>query len=114
MEEDLHNLNLTNSTERAELVQENNKFSLIYSILIGVVVISDLVRALTYFYFASTASIMLHNRIFRNVMKATMEFFDLTLSANILNRFSKDIGIIDELLPSLSFCFLKVKIFNLI
>lgn len=41
-------------------------------------------------------------------MRATMEFFDLNLTGNILNRFAKDIGVIDEQLPGILFSVLKI------
>lgn len=37
--------------------------------------------------------------MFRGVITTTMRFFNLNPSGRILNRFAKDMGIIDELLP---------------
>lgn len=45
------------------------------------------------------ASKTLHNRMFANVLKAPMSFFDSNPSGRILNRFSKDVGAVDEVLP---------------
>lgn len=45
------------------------------------------------------ASKNLHNNMFSRVLCAPMRFFDLNPSGRILNRFSKDMGTIDELLP---------------
>lgn len=45
------------------------------------------------------SSINLHNQIFGNILSATMRFFDTNPSGRILNRFSKDMGIVDEILP---------------
>ncbi|XP_046622340.1 ATP-binding cassette subfamily C member 4-like [Neodiprion virginianus] len=41
----------------------------------------------------------IHNTMFSNLLRATMRFFNTNPSGRILNRFSKDIGSMDELLP---------------
>lgn len=45
------------------------------------------------------ASKVLHDRMFGSILKATMRFFDTNPSGRILNRFSKDMGNIDDSLP---------------
>lgn len=45
------------------------------------------------------ASVRLHNRMFRCISRATMRFFNTNTSGRVLNRFSKDMGAVDELLP---------------
>ena len=45
------------------------------------------------------SSITLHNQMFSNILSATMRFFDTNPSGRILNRFSKDMGVVDEILP---------------
>jgi len=50
------------------------------------------------------ASTLIHNRLLVNVLRLPMAFFDTTPSGRILNRFSKDIYTVDELIPrSISF-----------
>lgn len=46
------------------------------------------------------ASRNLHNLMYRGVTRATMYFFNTNPSGRILNRFSKDMGQIDEMLPA--------------
>lgn len=46
------------------------------------------------------ASAYLHNLMFQGVTRATMYFFNTNPSGRILNRFSKDMGQVDEILPS--------------
>lgn len=48
---------------------------------------------------AMRASQNLHNSMFQGVIRATMNFFNTNPTGRILNRFSKDMGQIDELLP---------------
>ncbi|XP_068992124.1 ATP-binding cassette sub-family C member 4-like isoform X3 [Neodiprion pinetum] len=46
------------------------------------------------------ASRNIHNAMFSNILEATMRFFNTNPSGRILNRFSKDVGAMDEMLPS--------------
>jgi len=46
------------------------------------------------------ASIRLHNSMFRGITRAAMYFFNTNPSGRILNRFSKDMGQVDEILPA--------------
>lgn len=41
----------------------------------------------------------LHNKMFFGLLRAPMRFFDTNPSGRILNRFSRDMGAIDEILP---------------
>lgn len=41
----------------------------------------------------------LHDKMFARMLGATMRFFDTNSSGRILNRFSRDMGVIDEMLP---------------
>ena len=45
------------------------------------------------------ASILIHKRLLINILRLPMSFFDTTPSGRILNRFSKDIYTVDELIP---------------
>lgn len=41
----------------------------------------------------------LHNKLLKNVMRLAMSFFDTTPVGRILNRFSRDVNVIDNVLP---------------
>ncbi|KAK0085537.1 hypothetical protein PV325_004976, partial [Microctonus aethiopoides] len=56
-------------------------------------------RSIAFYSACMQASIRIHNNMFRKITRATMYFFNTNPSGRILNRFSKDIGAVDELLP---------------
>ncbi|CAG2117151.1 unnamed protein product, partial [Medioppia subpectinata] len=62
-----------------------------------------MVRSTTWFAICMIASKRLHNTIFIRLLRAPMAVFDNNPIGRILNRFTKDLGIIDEMLPSTSF-----------
>ena len=45
------------------------------------------------------ASRKLHTKLLSNVLRSPMSFFDTTPLGRVLNRFSKDIYVIDEVVP---------------
>lgn len=71
----------------------------IYTGLIVGLFFIALCRSVLFYKLAMWSSKSLHNSMFLNVINAPMRFFDTNPSGRILNRFSKDIGNIDELLP---------------
>ncbi|KAG7207731.1 hypothetical protein KM043_009345 [Ampulex compressa] len=58
-----------------------------------------LIRSFAFFWTCMRASMRLHDRMFRCISRATMRFFNTNTSGRVLNRFSKDMGAVDELLP---------------
>ena len=51
---------------------------------------------------------VLHNKMLFNVLRSPMSFFDTTPLGRILNRFSKDIYTVDELIPISTTYFLLI------
>ena len=60
------------------------------------------VRALTIFKIILTSSKVLHERILNKVARAKILFFDSNPVGRVLARFSKDIAVIDFLLPGIT------------
>ncbi|XP_035703251.1 multidrug resistance-associated protein 4 isoform X2 [Folsomia candida] len=56
-------------------------------------------RGVWFFLFCCKISINLHDRMFRSLVRAPTKFFDENPSGRVMNRFTKDVGTIDELLP---------------
>ena len=71
----------------------------IFSALVLSTVIITLSRSFFFFSVAMRASRKLHDAMYLGITNATMLFFNLNPSGRILNRFSKDMGQIDEILP---------------
>ncbi|KAJ8716037.1 hypothetical protein PYW08_013322 [Mythimna loreyi] len=68
--------------------------------IFGCIIVTS-VRAFLFLWVCMRSSIKLHNQMFSNILSATMRFFDTNPSGRILNRFSKDMGVVDEILPKL-------------
>lgn len=71
----------------------------IYGFLILAVVLVTLSRGFIFFAVCMRASKKLHDKSFLSLLHSPMRFFDTNPSGRILNRFSKDMGTVDELLP---------------
>ncbi|PSN41132.1 Multidrug resistance-associated protein 4 [Blattella germanica] len=71
----------------------------IYSGLILGSILFTSIRSIFFFRVCMSSSKILHDTMFRNILAATMRFFDTNPSGRVLNRFSKDMGAVDEQLP---------------
>lgn len=72
----------------------------IFSAITAATVVVSLIRSFCFFNVCMRSSINLHNGMFNSITRAPMRFFNTNSSGRILNRFSKDMGAIDELLPN--------------
>ncbi|XP_014446420.1 multidrug resistance-associated protein 4 [Tupaia chinensis] len=84
-----------NATEKLDL----SWYLGIYSGLTVATVLFGIARSLLVFYVLVNSSQTLHNKMFESILKAPVLFFDRNPIGRILNRFSKDIGHMDDLLP---------------
>ncbi|XP_044268715.1 probable multidrug resistance-associated protein lethal(2)03659 [Tribolium madens] len=85
--------------EFRELFFNSENCLYIYTALIIFVIVITLTRSLNFFRFCMKASRNLHDWMFSRVVHTFMRFFNTNPSGRILNRFSKDMGSIDEILP---------------
>lgn len=76
-----------------------NNLIYFYSAFVFFLIASTLIRSIVYFSFCMKASTCLHNNMFSKIVYAFMSFFNNNPSGRILNRFSKDMGSVDETLP---------------
>nr|XP_012135493.1 PREDICTED: probable multidrug resistance-associated protein lethal(2)03659 isoform X1 [Megachile rotundata] len=73
----------------------------VYTFCIILLTITVLGRNMFFMKICTTASKNLHNLMFSNILRTTMSFFHHNASGRILNRFSKDVGTMDEILPKM-------------
>jgi ATP-binding cassette subfamily C (CFTR/MRP) protein 4 len=85
----------------------------IYSGLLLCLVLVTITAAWAFVHYCMMASKNLHNSMLGKIIDATMTFFNNHPSGRILNRFSKDIGNVDEHVP-LSLITVIVTFINLI
>nr|XP_039258782.1 multidrug resistance-associated protein 4-like [Styela clava] len=93
-----------NSTTSFTSVNNKNTFDSsyyikIYAVLSSMVLLIVLLRANLHFYICVTSGIHMHKKMFEAILRAPIRFFDTNPAGRILNRFSKDMGQIDEFLP---------------
>ncbi|NXA46167.1 MRP4 protein, partial [Nothocercus julius] len=84
-----------NETEHLDL----NFYLEIYAGLTVATILFGIIRSLLFFQVLVNSSQTLHNKMFQSILKAPVLFFDRNPIGKILNRFSKDIGHLDDLLP---------------
>uniref|UniRef100_A0A8W4FMW1 Multidrug resistance-associated protein 4 n=1 Tax=Sus scrofa TaxID=9823 RepID=A0A8W4FMW1_PIG len=72
-----------------------------YSVLTAGTVLFGISRSLLMFYILVNSSQTLHKQMLESVLRAPVLFFDRHPTGRILNRFSKDTGHMDDLLPQI-------------
>ncbi|KAH8350457.1 hypothetical protein KR067_002068 [Drosophila pandora] len=72
----------------------------IFTLITALTIILIISRFFVFYNAAMRASIRLHESMLRGVTRAAMYFFHTNPSGRILNRFAKDLGQVDEELPS--------------
>ena len=72
----------------------------VYSCLVAVSFIFAVVRAYVFLLVSLRCSGRLHDKVVVTILQAPVLFFDSNPVGRILNRFSKDVGCMDELLPA--------------
>uniref|UniRef100_A0A182NL50 Uncharacterized protein n=1 Tax=Anopheles dirus TaxID=7168 RepID=A0A182NL50_9DIPT len=71
----------------------------IHGALVGSIFLIAITRSISFYQTSVRASQNLHDAMFKGCVTTTMRFYDTNPSGRILNRFSKDMGSVDELLP---------------
>ncbi|KAL0963885.1 hypothetical protein UPYG_G00314870 [Umbra pygmaea] len=71
----------------------------VYAGLTGATIVFGFLRCLVFFNILVSSAQNLHNRMFTAILRTPVRFFDINPIGRILNRFSKDIGHLDSLLP---------------
>ncbi|XP_078589212.1 ATP-binding cassette sub-family C member 4-like [Branchiostoma floridae x Branchiostoma japonicum] len=90
--------NVSDEGTAAPTMDTNFYLYVFTGVTVAVVVLST-VRTLFMFYNCIMASHNLHNTMFHTIIRTPILFFDTNPVGRILNRFSKDMGQLDEQLP---------------
>ncbi|XP_036324783.1 probable multidrug resistance-associated protein lethal(2)03659 isoform X2 [Rhagoletis pomonella] len=94
--------NAVNDTDARDLRLNSNTDPKDIYIFFGIIlatIIFAFARTLFFFTMAMRSSTALHNAMYRGITRAAMFFFHTNPSGRILNRFAKDLGAVDEILP---------------
>ena len=118
---------LGNGTLRSSCLLSTNQRIGIYAGTTAAAILLSFARAITFYFVCVNASRVLHNRMFVAILRAPVLFFDtnpigeqdclsvamiwhlihsclaLPSAGRVLNRFAKDVGFLDDLLP-FTFC----------
>ncbi|XP_014467786.1 PREDICTED: multidrug resistance-associated protein 4-like [Dinoponera quadriceps] len=79
----------------------SNSAIYVYTFTILACTITTLSRSFLFMKICMNSSCNLHNTMFTNLVQARMSFFNANPAGRILNRFSRDIGVMDEVLPKM-------------
>lgn len=71
-----------------------------YCILLVVGVLLFLSRTYGFFIMCLKIAEKMHQILFDSILKASMIFFKMNSSGRIINRFSKDISVVDSAIPA--------------
>lgn len=94
--------NYTNTTNKTVDVAGLQEYYLgIYGVLGGGQAFFVLIYAVITAISVVNASAVLHEKMLFNVLRSPMSFFDTTPIGRILNRFSRDVETIDNILPGI-------------
>ncbi|XP_048193580.1 cystic fibrosis transmembrane conductance regulator [Perognathus longimembris pacificus] len=104
--------NSTKSTNNSyAVIITNTSFYYIFYIYVGVadsLFALGIFRGLPLVHTLITVSKILHHKMLRSVLQAPMSTLNTLKTGGILNRFSKDIAILDDLLPLTIFDFIQL------
>lgn len=87
-----------------------SKFIYFYAGGILALMLAMVLGAFSFYRMCLRASMNLHDKIFNGIIRSQMIFFYLNTTGRILNRFSKDIGVIDSQLPVVVVDCIKVEL----
>lgn len=100
----------------AEMTQEQQRSSKtigIYGAFVGSTLLANVISSYLFYLTLLKTSETLHNKMVWSVIKAPVLYFDKTPVGRILNRFSKDIGNIDDVLPPEFLIAVEVCLFSI-
>ena len=73
----------------------------VYGSFVSAALVFASIRAFVFFHASLRSAENLHNQMVTCLLQAHVLFFDINPAGRVLNRFSKDMGCVDELLPKM-------------
>jgi ATP-binding cassette subfamily C (CFTR/MRP) protein 4 len=109
---DVLSLNFTdNNSTHATCNLTTQQRTGIYFTFVAFVWFISLFRNFLFFFLALRSARVLHNRMFSSILRSPVLFFDTNPIGRVLNRFSKDIGFLDDILIY-TFCEFLILMFR--
>ena len=103
----LANIWLAKWSRLSSIEQTNEYYINIYLMLVILAIVGSFLRSKVFFEYAVKAAESIHNNMLISVLRAPVLFFDSNPHGRILNRFSRDIGVIDDTLPNTLYDFIQ-------
>ena len=100
-------------TKKKHTDQEHSTDLGVYGTLVGAAFLFAFLRAYAFLLASLQCSERLHDKMVAAIVQAPLLFFDTNPVGRILNRFSKDVGCMDELLPKVFLISLQLILFIL-
>ena len=101
----------------AEMSYEEQRNVATLRIYAALVLVSPLITTLAAYCFYDVtlrAGRSLHAKMTEAVIKTPVSFFDINSAGRILNRFTRDVGLMDKALPSCSLSAVQIGLFSLV
>ncbi|KAI9095088.1 P-loop containing nucleoside triphosphate hydrolase protein [Phlyctochytrium arcticum] len=86
--------------------QDSTNAWVFFALVVGAVIISN-GRAILFFYVSWAAGRVLFVKMLQAVFRSPMNFFQINPHGRLMNRFSRDINLLDEMLPQTFFDFIQ-------
>ncbi|XP_066139727.1 probable multidrug resistance-associated protein lethal(2)03659 [Euwallacea fornicatus] len=100
LQQNLTNINSTTDATNYNLLEGKSDWTIkLYSFMVMGSFASELLIQFLMLNFTRNAAVKLHNAMIEKLVSATMVFYDNHFIGNILNRFSQDLSVVDEVLP---------------
>lgn len=80
-----------------------------YSLLVALVLTLTFTKSIYFYLWCLKVSSKMHKKMLNKILYNPMKFFNENPSGRVLNRFSKDMGILDEIIPPTLYDALHVR-----
>lgn len=93
------NSNTKETDIQTNIFMQRENFVYLYSLLICLTIFFAILRSTSFMQVCINASKELYHKMSTSMLNTNMNFFFANPAGRILNRFSKDVGLMDDFLP---------------